>query len=753
MKKVININFQGRVVPIEESAYDILKQYVESLRRFFAKEEGCDEIINDIEGRIAELFGETLKKGVTCIRDEDVNSIIASMGRPEDFDGEEASVKSQLGSDKQEQNNTSSNTSSSTNYQQQANTNDGGPKRLYRDETDKVLGGVSSGIARYLGIDPIIVRVLFVICTFGFGFGFITYLILWVAVPGTSSAVIGSQRKRLFRDNDDKVIAGVCSGLAQYFNVSVWIPRLLFLIPFFSFVFNFGHWHFGHFPDFFRISFSPGAAFVYIILWLVLPEAKTAADKLEMKGEKVDLNNIKNTIQSDLEGFGNRAKKWGEDLGKKAESFGADVSQKAQEFGGVAAERGKQFGAEASNVARRHSSGLGHVLMMIVKIFLYFILGCILFAIVCALFSIGVAALGLVPAWSYVINDGWQTILAWGTLVLFIWVPVIGIVTYIIRRLTGKRGNSNAVRYAFGGLWTIGWFCVIGLIASLSSQFRSKNNASPETVALADAKVKRLEIKLNKANYDEEENWLKLSPFASFSDDTVFVRNIKVRIVKSPSDSFQVSLTKYSRGKDKQYANELASKINYTVTQTDSVLNLAKGIAINQKDKFRNQHVIVTIAVPVGKKFILTGREYWRNSIRVDFGSDDYEWNMYGWDNGDRTINLSYNVEYVMGDKKVERTSRLKNRDNEDDNNDNEAPLNNYKQSKEELERTVNDEQQKLNEQQKRLDEKKKELLKPVDSTRYKYTPEKPKQKEVKPTAKLNTSISMSDLLLMKLSI
>src|ERR1051325_5932071 len=96
MKKVININFQGRVVPIEESAYDILKQYVESLRRFFAKEEGRDEIINDIEDRIAELFTETLKKGSSCITDEEVNTIIASMGKPEDFEAEEGNVKSQL---------------------------------------------------------------------------------------------------------------------------------------------------------------------------------------------------------------------------------------------------------------------------------------------------------------------------------------------------------------------------------------------------------------------------------------------------------------------------------------------------------------------------------------------------------------------------------------------------------------------------------------------------------------------------------
>ena len=97
MKKVININFQGRVIPIEETAYDVLKRYVESLRMFFANEEGKDEIINDIEGRIAELFGETLKKGSTCITDADVNTIIASMGRPEDFEDDEAKVHAQLG--------------------------------------------------------------------------------------------------------------------------------------------------------------------------------------------------------------------------------------------------------------------------------------------------------------------------------------------------------------------------------------------------------------------------------------------------------------------------------------------------------------------------------------------------------------------------------------------------------------------------------------------------------------------------------
>src|ERR1700735_3514432 len=89
MKKIININFHGRVIPIEETAYEILQQYIESLRVYFAREEGRDEIVNDIENRFAELFSESLKKGATCITDPDVNAIIASMGRPEDFEQEE----------------------------------------------------------------------------------------------------------------------------------------------------------------------------------------------------------------------------------------------------------------------------------------------------------------------------------------------------------------------------------------------------------------------------------------------------------------------------------------------------------------------------------------------------------------------------------------------------------------------------------------------------------------------------------------
>src|SRR6476620_6660306 len=90
MKQVININFQGRVVPIEVTAFDTLKKYTESLNRYFAEEEGKEEIINDLENRIGELFQERLSKVATCITDEDVQAIITSMGRPEDFESDQS---------------------------------------------------------------------------------------------------------------------------------------------------------------------------------------------------------------------------------------------------------------------------------------------------------------------------------------------------------------------------------------------------------------------------------------------------------------------------------------------------------------------------------------------------------------------------------------------------------------------------------------------------------------------------------------
>jgi len=638
MKKVININFQGRVIPIEETAYDILQQYVDSLRRYFIDEEGRDEIINDIESRIAELFGETLKKGSTCITDADVEAIIASIGRPEDFGDEEEKVKSRVYEE------------SGRNYTYTKG------ERLFRSENDKVIAGVCSGIGHYFGIDPLIVRILFIIFAFGFGFGFITYLVLWIAVPSTASTVLGAAKKRLLRDPENKIIAGVCSGLGYYFGVNAWIPRVLFLIPFFSFIFRWNHWGALDFPNFVSFSFSPASTIIYIILWLVLPEAKTTSERLEMKGEKVDLNSIKNNISEEMKGVGERVSKFG----KEAASF--------------AQQTGKRFGSEVGKTARRGGRGAGSVIALLVKIFVYFIIGAILFGIISALFALGVAVFGLLPLKGYILHDGWQTVFAWGSL-LFIWVPVIAIITSVIRRIAKVHNNAGVIRTAFMSLWLLGLICVIGLITSVANDFYYRNNQNIQTVPLNNPGVSKLEVKATRPNvlYNRFE-WLRLEPFARINEDTMYINNVSVQIVKADNDSFSVQMAKNSNGVSRQQANELASRISYPVSQQDSTLWVPKGFGITQEEKFRNQSIILSIAVPVGKRIRIDDNVGgWEG--RVHFGwhndADDWRWN----NDPDYGMPWEYNVEYVMTNDGLKRTDgKVDNNDNNDNNDDSIQP-------------------------------------------------------------------------------
>src|SRR6187549_2432149 len=145
MKKIINMNLSGRVIPIEDSAYEKLQAYIESLRRYFSKEEGRDEIINDIESRIAELMNDKVRKGAACVTDADIEEIITSMGRPEDFDAADTADTTEPAQKGQQQ--------------QYSYAQTRAKKRLYRDSSDKFIGGVCSGIAAYLNVDPSIVRI------------------------------------------------------------------------------------------------------------------------------------------------------------------------------------------------------------------------------------------------------------------------------------------------------------------------------------------------------------------------------------------------------------------------------------------------------------------------------------------------------------------------------------------------------------------------------------------------------------------
>ena len=166
MQRIIQVNIVGRLIPIEEDAYHMLREYITSLERHFANEEGKDEIIQDIEYRIAELFGIRLQAGTPCIDREDVRKLIETLGPAYTLGAETAQpVNPYLPA-------TSSQRRSSPNQ-----------RRLYRNPNDKVIGGVCSGIASYFDIDPVIVRLIMVVLFLGAGIGLLAYLIAWAVIP------------------------------------------------------------------------------------------------------------------------------------------------------------------------------------------------------------------------------------------------------------------------------------------------------------------------------------------------------------------------------------------------------------------------------------------------------------------------------------------------------------------------------------------------------------------------------------------
>jgi phage shock protein PspC (stress-responsive transcriptional regulator) len=692
MKKVININFQGRILPIEEMAYENLKQYIESLRTYFEQEEGKDEIINDIECRVAELCEDRLKKGVVCITEQDIDLIITSIGRPADFEAQDGFEA-----------NTSANTGAN---QAQSNTQNAGEptyqKRLYRDEQNKVLGGVCAGIANYLNLDPIIIRVLWILL---FGISFFAYLLLWIAVPSTSVNEVGGIRKRLFRDLDKKVIGGVCAGMSKYFGVKVGIIRALFLLPTILLILNwnrfhlFQFWEFDDFNNFFDVTFMPGAIFVYIVLWLVLPEARTSADKLEMMGEKVDINSIKNAIQTDLEGFGKRAKTWGTSFDKKqatsagnSNATGASTNNTNNDASGLDQRKGCLY-------------FFGRTITILMKAFVYFILGIITVSVLAALFGVGVATTGLLPLKKFILEDGLQSWSFIGTILFFIWVPVIAIVASIIRKIAGFKKSNIWVRSSFIALWVLGWVCISYFFSSLGNSFSKHNQPVEQSIGLVNPALDYLEVTASPRMKYYEQRWFNIEPFQVYNDDTVRVRNLKIRIVQSKTDSFEVKYVTMSNGKSISEANLLAEKIDFSVLQQDSTLFLDRGIAITNKDKFRNQHVIMTIAVPVGKRFKITNKGWSQTNIRINsrgiqsetmnhFGGDDLwvdEWNE-NWDS--ESFSYDRGVEYRMTADGLEKIKSDKDASDDDNDQDDsidemEEQLKNLKKDRENVEQNL----------------------------------------------------------------
>lgn len=164
MKKTLSIHLGRQLFVIEEDAYDRLQAYLKKLEASLVNESGITEIIEDIEMRFAELLTQYLGETRQVVTIGDIEKAISSLGEPEEITEETEQPKQQA----------------------QANYDSNGQKRMYRDVDNGMLGGLCSGFGAYLGVDPVFIRIIFVIFLF-MGFGFLLYIILWVIIPSAKT--------------------------------------------------------------------------------------------------------------------------------------------------------------------------------------------------------------------------------------------------------------------------------------------------------------------------------------------------------------------------------------------------------------------------------------------------------------------------------------------------------------------------------------------------------------------------------------
>ncbi len=168
MNKTVNINLAGTSFHIDEDAFGKLSRYLDAIRKSLKSADGSEEIMQDIEARIGELFSEKIESPTQVVTLQILDKVIAVMGQPEDYE-----VDDEIFEDVPP--------SSKTYTKSHGNASH---KQLFRDVDNKYISGVSSGLGHYFGIDAIWIRLLWVLLIVaGFGSPIVVYILLWILVP------------------------------------------------------------------------------------------------------------------------------------------------------------------------------------------------------------------------------------------------------------------------------------------------------------------------------------------------------------------------------------------------------------------------------------------------------------------------------------------------------------------------------------------------------------------------------------------
>jgi len=568
MKKTISINISGILFHIEEDGYDSLRKYLDAINSHFSSYSDNQEIISDIENRIAEIFLSNLKNNKQVITAENVEKLIEKMGTIADFaaiEDDKSEGKIDLESDEK--------TEDPYKYVTPPNAESGGYKKLVRLENKKILGGVCAGFAHYFAIDPLWTRLIAILLLFSgklnfgsfdlfpfnnfnftlsFGaFAAIAYIVLWVILPVSYDLTEDKNIKKLYRNPDDKVLGGVASGLSAYFNFEVLYIRLAFVL---------------------LIVAGGSGILIYLILWIITPVASSITERIRMKGGEITLDNIDSTIKENL----NPGPIVPESRTKTI------LLTPFRILGQVIEAIGKALGPVGMvilTIIRVFFGlivfflGLGITITPIITLFIYFgLFTSDDFMVLMENFPIELFS-NIVPVW-LVVGASFLLIIP-GIIIILLGLSVLA-----QKSLIGGRFGLVAL-----GLWLLCVGICAFQIPRIVVQFKEENWHKTENVLPVTGRTMILQL-----NPIGEE--------ASFNQVNLKLEGTADTVVRLKQEYF-------SRGKTKAEAMNNAKLLVYNYSLLDSIVTFDEGFDISSINVFRDQKLNLTLEIPYEKPFIM----------------------------------------------------------------------------------------------------------------------------------------------------
>lgn len=524
MKKTLTANISGTVFHIEEDAFEKLHRYLGIIRGQFTGTEGRDEIMADIEARIAELFQERLDGKRQVVSVDDVEHVISIMGQPEDY----------MDSSSEGENKANPLPGNDPNW-----TYSGGRKhrRLMRDTEDKWVGGVLSGVAAYFGFDPLILRLIYI-----------------------------------------------------------------------------------------ALLFMGVGVLVYIILWIVVPPAETAADRLEMRGEPVTVDNLKKVFEEGAE---------------RVKTGASHVASEATDLGNRWSSAGA--GPRKDQFSRTAARGVGVIgkIIGIALIMAGIVAGMMLIAGLVGAGTLtyenltGGGSGGYFEMGGLFFASSGQAIWFVIASILLALIPLIALVLLGLRLVFNTK-SPGWFTATLAGVWFVSLIIAMVLGIRLGNDFKRSERVRSEVQMLQPAGQI---LYVNSMDHeDDDRNWQVSfnngnmewdADLFRTSADSIHGAWAQMDVKRSPDHNFHLIVERKAQARSLKSSMIRASNITYTVSQNDSLLELSPWLNFPKSDKIRAQRVRYIVQVPVGKAVHL-GNNIGYMLDDVDNVTNTYDGDMVG---------------------------------------------------------------------------------------------------------------------------